>query len=83
MTKNEFNQAFKLAEGPADGRDPSAMNDGVFDGFGLDDFPPVTCTIKQVASLIVYQCRYLNGGWDAEALTNIYPQNRGKFIIAG
>ncbi len=82
MTKQEFKRAFQLAEGPASGRDNTAMDQGLFNGFGLRFFAPVTCTVAQVASLISYQARQLDGGWDVTALTEIYPDAKKAFIIA-
>jgi len=84
MTKDEFKQAFALANGPQDGRDTSGLDSGLFNGFGLKDFTPVHCTVAMVASLIVYQAKFMFGdGWDAAALDEVATFGRKKFIIVG
>ena len=83
MSREQFQLAFRLANGRAIDRDPTPLNDGTFDGFGLAGFRPVTCTIAQVASLISWQARQFDGGWDAAALTEIYPTAKRAFLIVG
>jgi hypothetical protein len=83
MNKAEYKEAFRLASGPAELRDPTALNAGTFDGFGLSDFQPVTCTAAQLASLISWQARQFDGGWDAEKLTEIMVAGRRAFRVIG
>ena len=47
-----------------------------FDGFGLKGFKPVECTVEQVAQLIRYQARFVNGAWDEEAISEIVSCRR-------
>ena len=67
MTTNEFRQACELAFDPkVDGLFQEDTR--LFDGFGLSDFTPIVATLRQVASVIRYQCSYIFGdGVDAEA----------------
>lgn len=78
MTRNEFKQAFALANSDAE---LSASAAGIFDGFGLPNFSPVHVTIAHVAELIRWQAKYLNGEWDAEALQEIADLGRKRFLI--
>ena len=83
MTKAEYKRAFELASGPADKRDFTALENGSFDGFGCPDFKPICCTVAQLASLISWQARQFNGGWDADELTEIMQHGRRAFQIVG
>ena len=61
---------------------------GMFDGYGLRDFQPVHCTVKQVAALIRWQCFYMMkrmGGPDMnmEEFNELCHIGRKKFIIVG
>ena len=89
MNTVQFNQAFELAKAkvelpeyrPADfGLD---VDYGLFDGYAYPDFDPVTCTIKQVAALMRWQARYLNGNWDMEEINDIREVGRAKFMVVG
>ncbi len=77
MTIKEFNYALKLAAGNEDLGTPIPA----FFGFGLKEFQPIHVTCLQLAALIRYEARYLNGGFDQEALTEIKKHGRKKFII--
>jgi hypothetical protein len=77
LTKQEFSDALTLANS-------DAKLDGdlsVFEGFGLEGFKPVYCTVEQVASLIRYQCLQFNGNLDSLALNEIGRHGKRKFII--
>ena len=52
-----------------------------FDGFGLPDFRPVTCTVEALAMLIRWQCFQLNGEINAEALQEIAVCGRRRFTL--
>lgn len=78
MTKNEFKQAFALAES---GADLSMASIDAFYGFGSRQFETVWVTIQQVARLIRWQAQYLSGGWDSDALTEVAQAGRRKFQI--
>jgi hypothetical protein len=54
-----------------------------FDGFGLESFTTVTCTIRQVAALIRWQAVGIFGGVDAKALAEIETIGRHKFNVVG
>ena len=79
MTRNEFNRAYTIA--CSDAKLPP--DDGLFMGFGLADFKPVKCTLRQVAALMRWQALQLNGEWDVPALHQIADQGRYKFDIIG
>jgi len=78
MTKDEFKEAFALAESQAD---LSEADIDVFCGFANGGYGPVYVTIQQVARLIRWQAQYLNGQWDNEALREIAERGRGRFQI--
>lgn len=77
MTKQEFSNALELAN--SNKHDITNVN-VLFYGFGLKNFEPVTCTLKDIAGLIVYQCKCFNGSLDMEALNEIWKFKR-KFIV--
>ena len=76
----QFNQAFELAKAKVELLD---VDFGLFDGCAYPDFEPVTCTIKQVAALMRWQARYLNGNWDMEEINDIREVGRAKFMVVG
>ena len=78
MRKAELSEALKLAQDP--NVDLSAEDD-LFNGFGLPDFKPVTCTIRQLAKLVRWQCICLNGAVDGNNLNEIAEIGRKKFIV--
>jgi hypothetical protein len=53
----------------------------IFDGFGLPDFKPITCTVEALAMLIRWQCFCLDGSIDAEALAEIAELGRRRFTV--
>jgi hypothetical protein len=79
MSKDEFKQAFALAQVVQPETDHSAL--ALFHGCGLPDFKTVHCTLAAVAVLIRYQCAYMFGGWDHEALAETADIARRKFQI--
>lgn len=80
MTNNEFNRAFALADSDVELSDDAAH---LFDGFGLSDFTPVHVTLSQVAELIRWQARNLDGSWDNDALQEVANLGRRRFNIIG
>ena len=79
MTKGELKKAFAMAK-----RGERDMDDMRWcDGFGLKDFKPVVCTLRQLAGLIVWQCATFAGGWDMEALNVIAEHGKRKFTVVG
>jgi hypothetical protein len=78
MNAQEFKAAFAIA---ASNKDLSTVEIDHFFGFGLKDFEPVSTTLDAVAWLMRWQARYMNGGWDQEALDEIRTAGRKKFII--
>jgi hypothetical protein len=54
-----------------------------FDGYGLPDFKPVVCTLDQLAALIRWECSFLTGGMDQNALNNLQAIGRRKFTVVG
>ena len=78
MRKAELSAALKLAQTDTD----LANEDiSIFDGFGLQDFKPVTCTIPQLARLIRWQCFVLNGTIDGQALNEIAFHGKKRFVV--
>ena len=55
----------------------------IFDGFGLPDFRPVTCTVEALAALVRWQCIRFDGSVDAEALDEIATCGRKRFQVLG
>lgn len=80
MQKREFKQAVEIAGST---ESLAAEETSLFNGFGLRDFQPVHCTIRQVAWLIRYQAMQMNGAWDAVALNDVAVFGKKKFIIIG
>lgn len=80
MTKKELATAFDMAK-----RGDRDMTDMAWcDGFALPDFAPVVCTLRQLAGLIVWQCKYMFGdGWDMAALNEIARHGKRKFTVIG
>lgn len=53
----------------------------IFDGYGLPDFRPVTCTVEALAMLLRWECVCLDGSVDAEALQQIAQLGRHRFTV--
>lgn len=53
-----------------------------FLGFATSGFQPVSCTAIELANLVAYQTRQLNGELSGEALEEIW-QNRRAFNLVG
>ena len=68
MTKQQFKQALELAESG----NTDVSNIDLFYGFGLKDFKTVNCLLKDIAGLINWQARQLNGLLDTEAVSEIF-----------
>jgi hypothetical protein len=79
MTKKEFKDACTLAF-KCPNLTGTFDNIQLFDGFGLSEFKPVACTLKDLAGLIKWQCLMFNGSVDAEALDDIWSL-RKKFLV--
>jgi len=82
MNKKEFSKALALAQSDETFEEQEydeALN--LFSGCALRDFVPVHTTIRPVAVLIRYQCQYLNGGWDLEAIDDMAHIARRNFMI--
>ena len=80
MNKLEFKKATKLALNPE--LTGTFDNIQIFDGFGLNGFKPVACTLKDMAGLIKWQCLKYDGNIDTEALDAIWSYRR-RFTICG
>lgn len=79
MTLQQFRQSWKLAK---DNQvDLSTEEQGHLFGFGLPEFKPVACTIRQVARLIRWQGGMFNGGWDMNMVDEVRQYGRKKFLI--
>lgn len=85
MTRNELSMAVALAqsnESLPKYIGPQSV-DCPFLGFVLADFEPITCTIRDLAALVRYQCTQLNGEYDTANLNEIAECGRTKFTIVG
>ena len=80
MTRREFDAAFDLAKSD---QDLSGHPIEIFDGFGLPDFKPIMTTLEATARCIRWQCQYLTGGWDTNALNECWQFFRYRVNIAG
>jgi hypothetical protein len=80
MTTQQLSAALELAQSDAD---LSRESIGHFDGYGLNGFEPVLCTVQQVARLVRWQCIQLNGATDADALNELAQFGRRRFIVVG
>ena len=78
MKTSDLDRALAIARSdrPLDVADLS-----LFDGFGLPDFRPVTCTLEALAMLIRWQCFRLDGSVDGEALQEIATHGRRRFHV--
>lgn len=82
MTKNEFNEAFKIAKDF--NIDLSNVDDSMLYGCGLPHYRfPVYVTKEAVAKLIRWQALQFNGEWNAEALDEVAQIGRTKFLVLG
>lgn len=77
MNKIEFKEACTLAIHSNYG---TSQNMQIFNGFGLKEYQPIACTLKDMCGLIKWQCLRLNGSVDTEALDEIWSA-RKKFMI--
>jgi len=78
MNKAEFQRAWEVANSD---KDLSDVDDTILDGFGLRDFEPVTVTIEVVAKMLRWQCFYIFGVVDQEALTECRNHFRRKVTV--
>ena len=79
MTKPEFQAAYNLAVSGVE----LTADDSILFGCGLPDFSPVTCTLEVVARFLRWQCCYIFGGVDSEALNECRNICRRKVQLAG
>lgn len=80
MTKDEFKQAFAIAQREKNMIDVDTV---ILEGCGLPGFKSVYCTLRQVAALIRWQAALLSGEWDSKELDSIASIARRKFQIIG
>jgi len=78
VTKAEWAKAYDMAKSDVD---LSQFEIDLFYGYGLPDFKPVIVPIQCFARLIRWQCQYLNGNWDCEALNELHKVSRGRITI--
>ena len=79
MNATQFRAAFKLADSDAE----IGGNMNLLCRFALRNFQPVTVRVEDVARLIRWQAKCLNGTWDMEALDEVRRHGRRKFIVVG
>lgn len=77
MTMQQFASAISLAASKENIEDDIS----IFDGFGLPDFKPVVCSVRQVARLIRWQCLQFNGKFDWAELNFMQRIAQYKFAI--
>lgn len=81
MNTQQLDAAMRIAQ---DGNERLDNEDqSIFDGFGLPNYKGCTCTVRQLAALIRWQCFQLNGKVDAEAFQQIADIGRHKFTVVG
>jgi hypothetical protein len=78
MTHKQLSEAVAVARSDAD---LNIEDLSIFDGYGLPDFQPVTCTIEALAILIRWDCMWFNGQIDQEALNQIAKLGRHRFHV--
>ena len=78
MKTADLDRALAIARS---GRPLNVADLSIFDGFGLPDFKPVTCTVEALAMLVRWQCVQLNGEINAEALQEIATYGRKRFLV--
>jgi hypothetical protein len=87
MNKAELTAAVNLAKDKSqrfvDDRGKEIVDTSIFDGFALYGFQPVTCTLRQLAALVRWQCVMMNGEIDAEKLNELADAGRHKFTVVG
>jgi hypothetical protein len=80
MTQQDFKRAFAIADSKDD---LSGENLDHLEGCGLPGFQPVAATIRQVASLIRWQAKCLDGSWDGAELTELQNIFRRRVNMLG
>ena len=81
MTASQLDVALSIARSD---RPLNVADLAIFDGFGLSDFQPITCTMAALAMLVRWQCTCFNGSIDADALQEIAECGRHRFtVLAG
>lgn len=78
MKTRDLDQALAIARSD---RELALSDLALFDGFGLPDFRPVTCTLEALAMLVRWQCIRFDGSIDAEALQEIATLGRRRFTV--
>ncbi len=53
----------------------------IFDGYGLPNFKPITCTVEALAMLVRWQCVCFDGSIDSNALAEIAELGRHRFMV--
>lgn len=77
MTKAQLDKAVAMAR--VGDVDSDSLE--IFNGFGLCEFHPITCTLRALAALVRWQCFQLNGEIDCAALNEIRTAGRAKFMV--
>jgi hypothetical protein len=87
MTKQQLDAAATLAQDPnerfIDDKGRQIVDLTIFEGYALNGFKEIYCTIRQVAALVRWQCLMLNGEMNGEELNNLAHAARHKFNIIG
>jgi hypothetical protein len=79
MTTIQFKTALRMAVDNSVDLSTEELNH--FDGFGLQDFRPVYCTIQQIARLIRWQAIQFNGEVNQETLTEVARFGKKRFMV--
>jgi len=80
VNKAQLDQAMDIARSD---RDLSNFDDELLHGYGLASFKPVSVCLEAVARMIRWQCIYINGGIDADALDQLVRVFRHHVTIIG
>lgn len=78
MNRKQFEKACAIANQGGGSWD----NIDRFNGFALNSFQPIICTLTDMIGLIKWQAIMLDGNVDTEALQEIWD-NKRKFQIVG
>lgn len=85
MRKSELAAALAMAQDKnvrfIDDKGKHLEDISIFDGFGFSNFQPITCTLRQLAFLVRWQCVKMNGTIDANNLNDIAIIGRKKFTV--
>lgn len=78
MTASQLDTALSIARSD---RPLNVADLAIFDGYGLPDFQPVTCTVEALAVLLRGECVCFDSSIDSAALQGIAQRGRHRFTV--